>query len=70
VHLPLLGGTLVPSPQASLPFVTDAAGAAALTGFVWPAPASGVQLFAQAWILDPTAAQGVAASNAIQGVAP
>ncbi len=70
VYLPLLGGTLVPKPQMIQPLFTDAAGAASLSGVPWPSGASGVQIFAQAWVLDPGAPAGVAASNAVAGLAP
>jgi hypothetical protein len=70
VNLPLFGGTLVPSPHMVKPVVTDASGAAALAGVPWPSGASGGQIYAQAWILDPAAPAGVAASNALAGLAP
>ena len=67
VDLPALGGTLVPFPSIVLPLVTDGAGAAELP-LVWPAglPA-GFTVFAQAWIFDATAPQGLSATNGLAG---
>lgn len=70
IFLPVLGGTLVPTPQAVLPFATSASGNASLLALLGAPIPSGAVLFAQAWVLDPAAAQGVAASNGIAGTAP
>jgi hypothetical protein len=67
--LPLLGGTLVPSPEVLLPFTADAGGAAALSA-TWSGAPSGSSAYAQAWILDAGGVLGAAASNGIVGTAP
>ncbi len=69
VFAPVLGGTLVPNPQYLAPAVTGINGAAVLSGF-WPGAPSGSHLFVQAWVQDAGAPGGIAASNAIDGVAP
>lgn len=67
---PLLGGTLVPTPQAILPIATNGGGRYSLIGR-WPfSPLTGLQLHAQTWLLDPGAAFGAAASNGIVGRVP
>lgn len=67
---PLLGGVLVPAPQVRVPLATSAAGGASWP-FTLPASlASGTNLHAQAWIRDPIAPQGWAASNAQWGTTP
>ncbi len=64
------GGILVPSADAIVGLVTDSTGAA-LFGGTWPGEMpSGSTLYAQAWIVDAGAIQGVAASNALLGVVP
>ena len=70
VDFPLLGGTLVPSPDLVIPFATDPTGTARLQ-MVWPAGvAAGIDLFAQAWVLDAAAPQGLAATNAVTTTTP
>jgi hypothetical protein len=65
--LPVLGGTLVPSPDVVVPLTTDGSGAADFTA-TWPSGlALGGAIFAQAWMLDPSAPQGYSASNALRG---
>lgn len=64
--VPLFGGTLVPAPQVIVPFVTDNEGHAFIIG-PWPLVPSGTPIFAQAGLLDPAAAFGVAQSNALRG---
>jgi hypothetical protein len=65
--VPILGGTLVPSPDVIVPLATDASGAAAFTT-TWPAglPVGGA-IHAQAWTFDPSGAAGFSASNALRG---
>ncbi len=68
--VPFKGGVLVPSPDAIIGFVTDPAGTASFAG-TWPGGLpTGSALYAQAWIVDAGAVQGVAASNALLGTAP
>ncbi len=64
LELPLLGGTLVPSPDVHAPILATAQGSLDLT-FPWPALAPGTELTAQAWFFDPGAPQGWSASNAL-----
>ncbi|MBL8900653.1 MAG: hypothetical protein JNM84_23680 [Planctomycetes bacterium] len=68
-NLPLLGGVLVPFPEIALPFVTDALGAAHIAA-TWPFGASGAVVYLQAWIVDPSAPQAVAATNGVRAIAP
>jgi hypothetical protein len=64
--LPIFGGTLVPSPQIVIPAGVDGTGAARLT-LPWPAfMARGAAVYAQAWVLDGAAVQGMAATNALR----
>lgn len=74
IDLPLFGGLLVPNitlgASGLLPLPTNAAGSAQLATS-WPSGwPSGAQLYAQAWVLDAGAPQGVAASNAILSPLP
>ncbi|MCB9879398.1 MAG: hypothetical protein H6835_17525 [Planctomycetes bacterium] len=66
VDAPALGGTLVPSPDATFAFVTDALGSAPFA-LQLPTPTSpGIDVFAQAWLLDASGPQGLTATNALQ----
>ena len=66
--LPFAGGVLVPAPQLLVPLVTDSKGAFTLP-VIWPAGMPvGTTNYLQAWMLDPPAASGVSASNALQVV--
>ncbi len=67
VDQPLLGGLLVPRPDLLTPFATDPLGASSLTLPIPVGVPTGISLFAQSWILDPTGPSGVTASNALQG---
>jgi hypothetical protein len=70
LEIPLLGGTLVPSPLLVQAWPTSAAGKASFV-FAWPSNlAPGTTLYAQAWIFDASAPQSFAASNALLGTAP
>jgi len=64
INQPLLGGTLIPSADAVLFSPTDAIGTASLQ-MAWPGFATGLQIFAQAWVLDAGGPQGVTASNGV-----
>jgi hypothetical protein len=68
--LPFAGGTLVPSLTALVPFVTGGAGTASFTTAFPPGLPSGASLWFQAGLLDPAAAQGLAASNALEATTP
>jgi hypothetical protein len=65
---PLLGGTLLPTPDAILFTLTDAIGTASLQ-VPWPGFA-GMQIFVQAWVVDAAGPQGVTASQGIWLRAP
>jgi hypothetical protein len=69
VNAPFAGGVLVPSPVLALPFVLDADGTFVLA-FEWPGAPSGFMLFAQSWVLDAGAMQGLAATNGVVGTVP
>jgi hypothetical protein len=70
ILLPFAGGTLVPSPTALAPFVTGAGGSAAFTTAFPTGLPAGATLWFQAGLLDPAAAQGIAASNALKATTP
>lgn len=64
VDFPLFGGVLVPNTDILLPYATTALGAASVS-VLWPlALPPGIPIHAQAWTLDPAAAEGFSASNA------
>ena len=70
IDLPILGGTLVPSPDFLFTTATDAEGGDELL-FPWPPNgAPGLELTFQSWVIDAAAAQGVAASNGLLGTQP
>jgi len=62
--LPLLGGTLVPSPDVMVPVVVDASGGHALA-VSWPAGLQGLHLSMQHWVVDPAGPFGYSASNGL-----
>jgi hypothetical protein len=68
--LPIFGGVLTPAPDVLLPLATDFAGVANLVRTIPFVPAPGSSLWIQAWLVDPTAVQGLAASNAATSTAP
>lgn len=70
VSLPLFGGTLVPSPDALLPYTTDAVGRSLLGYPVANALLAGSQFWVQAWTLDASAPAAVGATNALRCTAP
>lgn len=62
---PLLGGTLVPSPDLVLQgLTTDATGSITSTA-TWPALPPGTELVFQHWIFDPSGPSGFTASNGL-----
>ena len=65
--MPAFGGVLVPQPILAVPFVTSATGAASLSVPVPTGIPPRLQLFQQSWLVDGAAAQGLAASNGLQG---
>lgn len=67
--LPLLGGTLVPAPDLVLPGATDGSGTASWGAAVPPGFAPGLGLVFQAWVIDPAAPAGLAASGGLRGLA-
>jgi len=70
ITAPFKGGTLVPNPDALIIVNTDALGEFGL-GFHMPAGVpAGVSLFVQMGVQDGAAINGVALSNAIEGVTP
>jgi WD40 repeat protein len=71
VGLPLYGGLLVPSPDVVIaPLPTGSSGGWSLAS-TWPAGVpSGTSIYLQAWISDPGAVLGCAATNGLEGVAP
>lgn len=70
VHLPFLGGTLVPSPDIVCGLATDAGGGLVLGGVAPAGILPGVSLYFQCWIDDPAGPQGAAASNAVAVTTP
>jgi hypothetical protein len=70
-NVPFFGGTLVPFPlRYTLFFGTGPIGETSLTATVTNPLLPGSSIFAQAWVLDPLAAQGLAGSNAVTETAP
>lgn len=66
VDLPLFGGQLIPAADYLPLLVGNSAGTSTLA-VAWPAGVpSGLDLFAQAWLLDATGPQGWTASNSLQ----
>jgi len=70
IDLPLLGGTLVPSPDNLLLFPADARGGFVLP-LAWPAGVPHrLAFYLQAWIIDPEGPQGWTATNGLMGRTP
>ena len=70
IDLPLLGGVLVPEPLKLFGFFTDFDGNASRQINLPSALPAGLELYAQAWIVDPGAVLGWSATNAISAMAP
>ena len=70
INAPFKGGTLVPDPLFIVSVTSDGLGAVQLP-FVMPLTApSGRDFMTQAWIVDPAAVHGFAASNGLAGTTP
>jgi hypothetical protein len=69
IDTPLLGFTLVPSPEIPVLAIADAQGHASWS-VAWPALPRRVEIWQQGVVLDPVAAQGFAASNGLYAIAP
>lgn len=67
--LPLFGGVLVPDPNVAvlLGLSADPAGTASITGTLPAVLPAGFEFYSQAWIVDPVAPHGFAATNALSG---
>lgn len=63
IDLPVIGGILVPFPHEGGVYVTDRSGVASVTAPWYPTP--GVEVYLQAWTLDPGTPQGFSASNGL-----
>ncbi len=63
--LPISGGTLIPAMDLLVPFQLDAAGQGSVSASLPPTIAGPFSLYVQSWIVDPGAAFGLAASNAV-----
>ncbi len=71
VFSPLRGGTLVPSPDfVGAGALTDGNGSREATGLLPGNLLSGLDLFFQAWIVDPGAVQGMVATNGVRATTP
>lgn len=71
LNAPFLGGTLVPSPTLFLlGLSTNSQGDWTLASVVPSNAPSGVDLYLQAWIIDPVGPRGFAATNGITASAP
>ena len=66
IDFPWLGGVLVPDPRWPLLLVSDAAGKFSVTAPVRGSFPGGATSFTQTWFLDPTGANQLAATNAVQ----
>lgn len=70
IQAPVFGGTLVPSIDATLPVLLDAAGAWS-QNLTWPSGyAAGTAFYWQLAVVDPGAAFGIAASDGLRCVVP
>ena len=69
VDLPLFGGTLVPAPLAWIGTFTDIDGNATWGATLGVVPVGSFELVLQAWIVDPAAALGFAATDGLVGTA-
>ncbi|MBL8748566.1 MAG: hypothetical protein JNK78_05355 [Planctomycetes bacterium] len=70
VHLPLFDGVLIPSPDILMFLGGDSLGVSSFA-LAWPPGLPpGFDVFAQAWLLDPTGPVGWTASNALQATTP
>jgi hypothetical protein len=70
LNAPFKGGVMVPSPDRIVMVATGGDGHCDLQG-LWPSPwPSGLELFFQAWSVDPAAPVGFAASNAVSSTSP
>lgn len=67
LQLPLLGGTLMPTPDLAASFPTGAQGKVDVT-FPWPSLAPGTSVWFQSWSLDFGAPEFWAASNALLAI--
>jgi len=67
--LPIFGGTLIPSPTLTFPFVVNGSGNNT-KNLVWPGFAPCSSIWMQGWMLDNGAVQGFAASNAVRATQP
>jgi hypothetical protein len=68
ISVPFKGGVLVPAPDLLLDGLTlDAGGSWSLSSQWPPGIGAGASFWLQAWIVDPTAAGGLAASDGLQG---
>ena len=66
IDAPLLSGVLVPSPDILFVMAADAQGAALQLLSLSPGTPTGMDVFAQAWVLDATGPQGLTSTNALQ----
>jgi len=65
INMPLLGGTLVPSPDVYFALPTSGLGTIDFTAS-WPSLPAGMTLTFQAWVFDPAAPQIWSATNAVE----
>ena len=69
ISAPFKGGVIVPHPDFFLPMLLDSSGGWQII-FSWPTDIpAGFLLYWQAWMPDPGAPKGLAASNALQSTA-
>jgi hypothetical protein len=70
INLPFAGGVAVPAPDILLNFVTSPSGSLDLV-FPWPAAVpAGLEVFLQAWVLDPAGVSGKSSSNTVRASVP
>ena len=65
IDFPLLGGVLVPLPEAQIATMTNALGQALLNA-TWPRGPAGIRSYVQVWLLDAGAGSGLASTNGLQ----
>jgi hypothetical protein len=66
LNLPILGGTLVPSPDLFWYATSDSVGRSTLLGTIGTSFLPGAQFWFQTWFLDPAAVQSFSATNAVR----
>ncbi len=70
IDFPILGATLVPSPDLAGPAPVGPDGMQQFTVAFPPPGGGGISVYFQYWVVDPAAPQGLAVTNAVSVIAP